>query len=147
MVSSLAAADQGGYPNDLRAKNGVYAAHLTIKNEKIPRTDYGAIEWWGLNDFGSVPVVTRLEITRKGHKLSMPVSAFSGLALARTLKIVGDKRGCTLRIEGSDASGAYECAIVVRGDEIVERVVRSGEFPDLDYERTIYRRPRPDEIN
>ena len=136
------------YPNDLRASNGAYSAHLSIKLEKIPNSEAVAEEWWGaLNAKTPVLVVTRLDIDHNKHLVRVPVSAYSGLTMADTMMVIPNKRGCIIRITGSDAAAAYTCEWIVRGNEVVQRTVRCGEFPDLDYEKTTYRTPRPGEID
>ena len=138
---------QEGIPKELIASHGAYSAHLYTTSRSFPKGAELTEGWWGAEQYGTLRVVSRITIKRGKNFLVVPVSAFSGLSLARELYVIPSKNGCKVKVVGSDASGAYTCVIVVRRDKVVERTVRLGEFPDLCYERTIYRTPRPGEID
>lgn len=103
--------------------------------------------WWGAPDTGRVSVITSVQAFRGNRRLPLPPSAFSGLADPHDYETRPTKRGMELVIVGSDAGEAWKGTFVFDETGILERTIQSGEFPDLHYERTVYRYIRPGEID
>ena len=83
---------------------------------------------WGPFENSSVGV--ELKITRNGEYVFVPYSCFSDLCNVNSLSLVPEDDGCLLLIDGGDASEGYHATIRVVGESVVERIVKSGEFPE-----------------
>lgn len=133
-------------PRELSAAKGVYSARLTTDIISVPEAQSDS--WWGTDR--ATQDITRIKlltIYRRKEALSVPVSAYSGLLDPEKMSIVSQKRGCLIKISGSDAAGSWDCTIRVVRDQVMERVVRSGEFAELRWERTTYRYIMPGEVD
>ena len=126
-------------------KRGSYIFRLAYANESMSARE--AERWWGaFDDRRAQTVLSNLTGTYKGQSLFVPRSAFSGLANVSDVSAKLVKNGCVLEISGGDAAGAYDAKITFRRLDIVQRIVDSGEFSGIWYEKTIYRYPKPGEL-
>ncbi len=103
--------------------------------------------WWGAPDSGRVNVISAVKAFRAEQRLSLPPSVFAGLADAHDFTLRQTGRGMELVIVGSDAGKSWKGVFLFNRPGILERTIRSGEFPDLVNERTTYRYLRIGEID
>ncbi len=66
------------------------------------------------------------------------MSCYTDLSNVNSMIIVPTKTGLVVKIDGGDASTAYNGQIVVKGKDIVSRAVRDAEIPDENWEKTTY---------
>jgi hypothetical protein len=93
--------------------------------------------FWG-SFGGESPVVVSMSLTKDSTRMWLRRSAYSDLAEVNQISVDGTENGCHILITGGDASTGYKAEIIVEGEYIVRRTVRSGSFPDHHYEETIY---------
>jgi hypothetical protein len=107
--------------------------------EAVPTNVLDKQQYWGGG--GRTPTevkVLRLVASRRNQALHVPRSAYADLANMNRVWLEKAKGGVKLRIEGGDADVGYDSTLTFRGDRIVRRVVRDGEFPEYSYETTEY---------
>ena len=120
------------------ASKGAYRAQ--VRSTAVKQPDYLLHgRWWG-GGGRSLPEAAMSEITihRNGRKVYVPRSAYADLSNINKVWVVTTAKGCEVRFEGGDAHSGYFGKLSLVGDTVTERVVRSGEFPNHDWERTIY---------
>jgi hypothetical protein len=100
---------------------------------------------WGV--FANIPNrrIGALQILAGRATVHVPASAWADLANPNSVTIRAERGGCVVRIVGGDASESYRALVRVRGLDVVERIVESGEFPGEHRERTRYRNVAPKE--
>lgn len=94
--------------------------------------------WNGGSEVRPSLVVTSLAIWYNDKKIVVPRSAFADLSMVNEVMLKNNKKGFTVSIIGGDAGDSYTCAIQLRKDMVVRRIVRDNEFPDSFYEETSY---------
>lgn len=135
--SSLLQAGSQSRPKAIEVSRGGYHARITVTMQRVPKGD----GWWGTpDDDRPESVVIRIELRRGTKKMFVPVSAWVGLVDVNreSVSIVPAKNGCALKFQGADAGAGYTATLVVKGNQVVERTIRAGEFSDECWERTVY---------
>ena len=94
--------------------------------------------WWGENAARGSRLVTLLEVHRGNRQIVVPLSACSGLSDVRRIFLTDVPNGCVIGVQGGDGGGSYSAAITIKDDVVTGRVIRSGEFPEEWWERTVY---------
>jgi hypothetical protein len=101
-----------------------------------------ASSWgWGAENTCPQSVIGALEIKVRGKAVYVPLSAFADLGNPRTVRIEpreGKDRFAVI-LKGGDAATSYSAILVFQGNLLSERIVRSNEFPNDSWERTIYK--------
>ena len=113
----------------------------TVKVELQPIKQSGVLErsgWWGGGGRTRESAVSSFRIFRKGKPIHVPRSAYADLSNINTFAVLTVGTAIKIYIEGGDASAGYDAEITVKGDEVTQRTVRAGEFPDNYWERTTY---------
>jgi hypothetical protein len=97
--------------------------------------------WWGIERACPSTRIASLEVQFKGAVIFIPYSVFSDLGNPTSIDIEQDKKGeaYLLKIKGGDAADSYTAIIKFRSQVLLERAVRSGEFPADAWEKTTYK--------
>jgi hypothetical protein len=82
--------------------------------------------------------VARMVMSRRNQEIYVPRSVYADLSNINRMWLENLKHGVKLRIEGGDAHAGYEAAVTLFKDKVASRIVRSGEFPQYEWERTSY---------
>ena len=105
--------------------------------------------WWGASNDApkSTDTIVSVRAYRAGTRLLSPLSAFAGLAASHSFALRQTKRGMEMRIVGGDAGESWRGTFLFNGPGIVERTIQSGEFPEVNYERTTFRYIKDGEVD
>ena len=124
--------------HSLSASAGAYRATVDFRSVTFSTSNEQASYWGGGGSTPPEMLVTGIRIACKGQTIRIPRSAYADLANVNRVLIILKKGGCILRLEGGDASVAYDADLVVRGSNLMQRWVRDGEFPENFWEKTTY---------
>ncbi|MFZ1082882.1 MAG: hypothetical protein WAO19_13270 [Candidatus Kryptoniota bacterium] len=93
---------------------------------------------WG--NYGRKPetVIAGMEISVDSRSIRVPLSAYADLSNARSARLEKSTSGYRLVILGGDGIASYDVAIDLSASQVLQRIVRSGEFPEDDWEKTTY---------
>lgn len=116
---------------------------VTLKTRAMRATySYpGAVLWGGA---GGKPkfFISAILLKYDGQKISLPLSSYGDLGDPDTVEVTATKVGFDVSIVGSDAAGSYRATLVfqtIGGNMLLQsRMVRSGEFPEQGWEKTVY---------
>lgn len=135
-VSAAVYSQGGSAPRQLQARGDGIEVKLALKRASGLSPEEGR-SFWG-SDEVSPEIIRSFHITRKGKTLWVWRSAYADLSNVGALTIVKVKGQVYVKLVGGDADTGYVAMIAVGAEHVVRRVVRSGEFPDHDYEETRY---------
>jgi hypothetical protein len=95
---------------------------------------------WGAEGATSSFCISSLRITRQ--KQLVGLSAKHYVDLCNVTQVVFTEKGpnIILTLTGGDAAYSFTAEFVIHGNDLIERTVRDGEFPQV-YERTRFSRP------
>lgn len=113
---------------------------VKIRRSKIS-TQYlysHAFMWGG--DEVSMPktVITDMDVLSGTGRIYVPLSAYSDLGDPRQISLKRNQKGFQIIIKGGDAAASYKAILIFSNENIINRKVTHGEFPDEVWEETIY---------
>jgi|GEM_PF-2574116 len=138
---------------------------VTLTMTKFSKTELAELwkrnigyQYWGLIDCdnlkdwkamnGNPWIVRGLKITIRGKQVDSYGSSYMGLTEPLSVSILrATSEKAVFEIVGSDAGGSYTAEYFVNNSELVTRVVRSGEFPTLTWEKDTYHYVHSKDIN
>ena len=134
----LSTSANGRETNELRASASDWQTVIGVMSGD---TECATKKSWRWGSEGKCPLsyVGYMEVSRGEVSVFVPMSAFSDLGTPRSVSI--RKRGrasAEIVVNGGDAALSYQATFVIRAERLVERRVRSGEFPASAWERTTY---------
>jgi len=134
----------------IKASRQVKRISKSLGKYKVTLTEVsrapGSGSYWGEGGDGDA-YVDDISVLYNGESVDLPFSCYSDLANVNDMKITPVKGGLVINIKGADAGNSYDAQIVLSGGDIVRRSVKSGEFPDLEWEKTQYRHLHDSDID
>jgi hypothetical protein len=85
--------------------------------------------------------ISALEVAFEKQAVFIPYSAFSDLGNPGSIQIERSAKDTSysIKIRGGDAATSYSAVLKFKSGLLLERIVRSGEFPSDAWEKTIYK--------
>lgn len=95
--------------------------------------------WWGAISKPPKTVLSDIALYFDSSRISIPRVSFDYLAEPSCAQIVGQADGSTrLIVSGADAAASYTAEFKFVGGHLIERRIRSNEYPTEIYELTTY---------
>jgi hypothetical protein len=118
--------------------------HVLVKlqHKKNPVDCLGANALlWGSERVCPDSRISSIDIKDGESGVLIPYSAFADLTEPRSIQILksAQKMRFSVKIMGGEAATSYTATLYFRNHSMIERVVRSNEFPDDAWERTTYK--------
>jgi len=92
---------------------------------------------WGIDGGFPTPYCTTFAVKIDGKPVNLLRKSFQDLSHLNSVEISEENRNLVVSVQGGDAAGSFDARFIFREFE-VERIVRSGEFPNSIWERTVY---------
>jgi len=127
----------------LKASGGSYSVEVVTKPVTFRSGTEQSTFWGGGGRTPPEEIVTGIVLKSKNTVIRVPRSAYADLSNVNRIWIVKTKGGCVVHLEGGDASVAYRAIFTVRGTDLIDRKVADGEFPEYNWERTVYYSKEP----
>jgi hypothetical protein len=127
---------------ELFFESGQVRTTITVTSLPASQPCKAAASWiWGAENTCPDTVVGALEVKVAGEPIFVPLSAFADLGNPRSVRIESRKgKGrFAIILTGGDAATSYSATLEFRDNLLSERVVRSGEFPDQAWGKTLYK--------
>ena len=157
LLLALASLDQvraGGLEGEQKFSKRIGKNEVTV----VARTRDGGRcsnpkDWvWGADQECPRKVIAALTVKMDKKAIFVPVSAYGDLANLGSIAVKPTRDGFEVDIGGGDAATSYSATLQFQRGSTAEstvlrtRTVRSGEFPDEDWEETRYHFSEPSEV-
>jgi hypothetical protein len=128
-------------------KAGVYELKLSPTKETLVRCSiridsYNPImhhaRCWGSDWENPRTIISTIKLWVNEIEVAVPLSSYADVSDPNRVELSLTRSGYRLTIRGGDAATSYQAAINFCGNSVISRKVQSGEFPDEDWEMTIY---------
>jgi hypothetical protein len=110
---------------------GRYKVKMTQVDEQPASGAY-----WGAFKEASNTYVDDLSIWVDGQEIYEPMASYSDLSNVNSMTVEASGDGLVINIKGGEATTAYTAQIVVSDNQLIKRIVRDGEFPDQNWEKS-----------
>ncbi len=119
------------------------AISVKLSMRRIRSENCVAPESWRWGAEGNCPsyLAESMIVTVGEHPIYIPLSAFIDLGDPRSVQLEPRRRKgrFAIVIRGGDAATSYEATLELDKSQVLERVVRHGEFPEQSWEKTTYK--------
>ena len=112
---------------------------LTVKESKytaLPQLQKDDCGMWGADCADPHFSINILSLMIDNKKVLLPFKFFSDLGDVNKIDISDSNSNFKLVILGGDGAGSYSAEFLFNNNRLIERIVRSGEFPDEIWEKT-----------
>lgn len=129
----------GDYPLGKVPDAGWWGHDTVYMEEKeINKRKLGEKEWLAHKFNKPKIIITTLKIIAKGTFFELPISSYIDLTEPRNIYLLLTNDGFDIEIQGGETAYCYKAILTFKSTRLENRIVRSCEFPDQVWEKTIY---------
>ncbi len=137
---------QGAVPTNIR-KPGIHVLDLLSLQKHLVKCSINVAQYskemlynrrWGSDWDNPLTVIGEIRMWTDSLKVIVPLSSYADLSNPNRAYLESIESGYRLVIIGGDAATGYKATIDFSDGKAFRRIVRSGEFPDEDWEMTTY---------